>query len=76
MNTNGAYSYADLGYPPHYDFDVEYDEAEQKFLATEERILRLLRDNGFGKFADEIEYSRPDEYIKAIKSQIAHETRC
>ena len=32
MNTNGAYSYADLGYPPEYDLDVEYDDAEQKIL--------------------------------------------
>ncbi|MCL7721935.1 hypothetical protein ACQP4Q_02305 [Actinobacillus pleuropneumoniae] len=76
MNTNGAYSYADLGYPPEYDLEVEYDEEERKFLTMEEQILTLLRDNGFGKFADEIEYSRPDEYIKAIESQIAHKTRC
>ena len=71
MNTNGAYSYADLGYPPHYDFDDE-----EQFLTMEEQILTLLRNNGFCKFADEIENSRPDEYIKAIESQIAHKTRC
>ena len=76
MNTNGAYSYADLGYPPEYDLEVEYDDAEQRFFETEERILTLLRNNGFGEFADKIEYSRPDEYIKAIESQIAHKTRC
>ena len=76
MNTNGAYSYAELGYPPEYDLEMEYDEEERKFFTMEEQILTLLRDNGFGKFADKIENSRPDEYIKAIESQIAHKTRC
>lgn len=70
MDTNGAYSYVDLGYPPEYDFDDE----DQKFLTMEEQILTLLRDNGFGKFADEIENSRPGEYIQAIKAQVAN--RC